>query len=46
MWGQGSPRERGGRTKRGECEGGLEGWGFGGAEVFPNYVEVAKGSEE
>ncbi len=33
-------------TKRGECEGGLEGWGFGGAQVFSNYVEVTKGSEQ
>ncbi len=33
-------------TKGGECEGGLEGWGFGGAQGFPDYVKVAKGGEE
>jgi hypothetical protein len=35
---KGIPEGRGGRTKRGECEGGLEGWGFGGAQIFSNYV--------
>ena len=35
-----SQREGGGRTKRGECKGGLEGWGFGGAQVFSNYVST------
>ncbi len=34
------------RREVSECEGGLEGWGFGGAQVFSNYVQVTKGSEQ
>ena len=37
---------RGGRTKRGECKGGFEGWGFGGTQVLSNDVQVTKGGEE
>jgi hypothetical protein len=43
---KGIPEGWGGRTKRGECKGGLDGWGFGGAQVLSNYVQVTKGGEE
>ncbi len=43
---KGIPDGRGGRTKRGECKGGLEGWGFGGTQVLSNDVQVTKDGEE
>ncbi len=43
---KGIPEGRGGRTKRGECKGELEGWGFGGTQVLSNDVQVTKGGEE
>jgi hypothetical protein len=40
---KGIPEGWGGRTKKCECKGGLQGWGFGGAQVLSNDVQVTKG---
>ena len=39
------PDGRGGRAKRGEGKGGLEGWGFSRAEIFADEVKVTEGSK-